>query len=61
MGRCGIFSFLVILGTVLGCHWSVRVCGYLEVGRLRSLFAFILVVAVGPLALLKFLLLKPAA
>ena len=44
--------FLVILGTVPGCNWSVRVYGYFEVGPLMSLCAFSWVVPVGPFALL---------
>lgn len=28
----GIFLFLVILGTMSSCKWSVRDCGYFEVG-----------------------------
>lgn len=36
----GIFLFLVILGTMSSCKWSVRDCGYFEVGCLMSLFAF---------------------
>ena len=49
--------FLVILGTIPGCNWSVRAYGYFEVGRFMNLFAFSSVVVVGPLTLIKFLLL----
>ena len=34
-----IFLFLVILGTVPGCNWSVRAYGYFPVGCLMSMFA----------------------
>ena len=37
-GKNGIFSSLVILGTVRGYNWSVRACGYFEVGRSMNLF-----------------------
>lgn len=32
-----MFSFLVILGTVPGCTWSVRAYGHFEVGRFMDL------------------------
>ena len=36
MGMYGIFPFSVILGTVLGCNWSVRADGYFELGLLKA-------------------------
>lgn len=50
-GVYGIFPFLVISGTVLGCNWSVRTYDCFEVGGLMSLSAFGPVVAVGTFAL----------
>lgn len=37
--ECHIPPILVLLGTVPGCNWSVRVYGYFKVGRLMSLYA----------------------
>ena len=52
------FSCLVVI-----VHWSARVYGYFEVGRLMGLFVFSHEVGVtlGPFVLIKFLLLKPVA
>lgn len=65
MGMFGIFSFLVILGTVPCCNWSVRACSYFEVGHLMRLMPFLLafssVIAVGPFTLIRFALLRPVA
>ena len=62
MGTYGIFPFLVISGTVPSYNWSVRAYGYFygyfEMGRLMSLFACSLVVAVGPFAFIKLPLFK---
>ena len=57
----GIFAFLGILENVPGCNWSITAYDSSKVGHLMSLFAFSLVVAVGPFALLNLLLLKPFA
>ena len=56
-----IFPFLVIFRTVPGCNWSVRACGYLDVGHSGSLFAFSPVVAVGRFALIRFPVFKLVA
>lgn len=50
-------SFFGNFRTVPGCNWSVRVCGYFEVGCLMNLFAFSLVVAVSPFTLLYIIIL----
>lgn len=38
-GGGGFFPFLVILGTLPACNWSVRAYGYFKLGHLMSLFA----------------------
>lgn len=64
-GTSGIFSFLVILGTVHGYNWSVRACGCFEVGHLMNLFELLfafsslVLVAVGSFTLIRFPLPKP--
>ena len=46
----GISPVLVILGTVPGCYWSVTNYDYFKVGHSMSLFAWSLVISIGPFA-----------
>lgn len=48
----GIFSVLVTVPGVKVTHLSAGACGYFEAGGFTSLFAWSVVVAVGPFVLL---------
>lgn len=58
--ECMEFSFFGPCAQLEVAHWSARVCGYFEAGGFRSLFAFGLVVTLGPFTLIWFPLLKPS-